>query len=795
MSRAFGSKGVRARLIASFQLPAHGPAPPRFYRAVPPAGDADRHHADGGSGVGAVIGSRDRRLAIIKNSTAASVAVFLAACGGGGGVNSSGTIPAPSPAPSPTPTPPPTAADSAEYKASAGVAAMKAAYAYNKGITGKGVTIAIIDTGIDTNGTEFAGRISPDSTSFDQKIARCRTCPAETVRYDLKDNNGHGSQTAAIALAARDGRGMQGVAPDATLLALKIAGPDMSNVTETSGPVPEGSGPNAGLIAPAITYAVGKGAFVISISLNGFAGGQIAVEQRTAMDLVRAQNRLLVQSVSNNVDENSFTGQITESLIGSDLANKDWFLFGIRVDKNLQPPSGNGTPGLLADRMLAVVAADVATVGKDGEAVTVIGNSYAAPAIAGAAALLKQYWPQLGGKEISRILLDTATDLGAAGVDEKFGAGLLNIERAMQAQAPASSFAAAQSALARYSSLTMSAPFGGAVTVADKIGGMTVVDRYGRDFRMTGAAGIPSRESGLLAGAMLTPIDPPWMVSSANDARFGFASSATTTGYWQGARSSRPAVMSFSSARGQMVTFGANVAVGQGGGLAGSPLRGIGATPVGMSSSWTGMGWSASFAAGMSRDRRAGQRIVAVTTPFGIGLELTDLAERGRVLGLSGRADLGLEGASTTMATLTMRRTVAGVALSARATAANTRVRGGSELMRFDQPVLGTAYAVEGARGLLGGVATLGLSSPLRVERARATMVLPVTYDLMSGALATRMAVVDLVPKARELDVELGWSAALSPMSSLRVGIAHAFDAGHVAGATDTAGFVTLVLR
>ena len=67
---------------------------------------------------------------------------------------------------------------------------------------------------------------------------------------------------------------------------------------------------------------------------------------------------------------------------------------------------------------------------------------------------------------------------------------------------------------------------------------------------------------------------------------------------------------------------------------------------------------------------------------------------------------------------------------------------------------------------------------------------------LLSGwALATRMAVVDLVPSARELDIELGWSAALSPMSSLRFGIARAFDAGHVAGAIDTAGYVTLVLR
>ena len=39
------------------------------------------------------------------------------------------------------------------------------------------------------------------------------------------------------------------------------------------------------------------------------------------------------------------------------------------------------------------------------------GNSFAAPAIAGAAAILKQNWPQRGRKAISRILLDSATDL------------------------------------------------------------------------------------------------------------------------------------------------------------------------------------------------------------------------------------------------------------------------------------------------------------------------------------------------------------------------------------------------
>lgn len=748
---------------------------------------------------------RSKRLTIIKTIAVVTAPMLLAACGGGG-VNSSGTngpppgtpTPTPAPTPTPSPAPTPTAADSVEYKASASAAAMKAAAAYDRGIIGKGVTIAIIDTGIDTSGAEFAGRISADSTSFDQKIARCATCASETVRYDLKDIEGHGTQTAAIALAARDGRGMQGVAPDATLLALKIAGPNLSNVSPTSGPVPESEGPNPALIAQAITHAVTKGAFVISMSLNGTSAGQFAVDQRTAMDLVRTQNRLFVQSVSNFVDENSFTGQISQNLVGTDLANKDWFLFGIRVDKSLQAPSGNGLPGPLADRMLAVVAVDVQTVGKDGEAVTITGNSFAAPAIAGAAALLKQYWPQLGGREISRILLDTATDLGAAGVDDKFGAGLLNVEKAMQAQAPAASFTAAQTVLARYASLTLSAPFGGAAGAAalnDKVGSMTVLDRYGRDFRMTGASGIRAQGSGLLAGAMLTPIDPPWMTASASDTRFGFASPVATTGYLQDARSNRPAVASFSPARGQTVTFGANVVIGQGSSLAGSPLRGIGATPVGMSSAWIGAGWSASFASGTSRDRRTAQRTLALATPLGLGVELADLSERGRILGMNAGPAFGLASAATTMATLTMRRTLAGVAWSARASAATTRVRGGSDLMRFAQPVLGTAFAFEGARGLLGGIATLGLSSPLRVERARATMLVPVAYDLMTGTLATRTASVDLTPSARELDIELSWSAALSPTSSLRLGLARAFDAGHVAGATDTAGFMTLVLR
>ncbi|MFN3774798.1 S8 family serine peptidase [Sphingomonas parapaucimobilis] len=757
---------------------------------------------------------RSRRLATIRNLTAATAALLLVACGGGGVNTPGGNAPptgtpsptpaaTPTPTPSPTPAPTPTAADSAEYKASAAVVSAKAAYAYDRGITGKGVTIAIIDSGIARSSPEFAGRISPDSTGFEQRIARCATCPGETVPpFAIDDNDGHGSKVASIAAAARNGTGMQGLAPDATILALKVTGPDLDGVTAGSTtPIREGTQPNAGLIAPALREAVAKGAFVTVMSLNGFGGGQVATEQRAAMDGLRAADRLLVESVSNETAKDSFAGQFAEALVGSDRANADWFLFAIGVDANGNPRSANGNAGVLADRMIAAVGVNVQAVDKDGSVTTVTGNSFAAPAVGGAAALLKQYWPQLGGKAIARILLDTATDMGTPGVDPIYGAGLLNVEKAMQAQAPASSFAAAQAVLARYSSLDVSAPFGGSATasmIATAAGSMTVFDRYGRDFAMTGTTGIRARSSGLLAGGMTGSIDPlPVRRWSASEARLGFAGQ-DVVGPWQGATANRPAVASFSPAAGQTVTVGANTAVdGSGLSLTGSPLRGVVGQPRGLWSSWSGGGWSASFSSGSSRDRSANLRGVAFATPLGIGLEVTDLTEYGRVLGFGGGvAASGLRGGRTTLATLVANRTVAGVSLTARATTGTSSVDSGSDgPIRFEGRIVSTAFAVEGARPLLGGLATLGLSSPLRVERARASLMVPVAYDLMSGALTEERRTFDLSPTARELDLELGWSTALASSSTLRVGVAQAFDAGHVRGASDVAAFFNLVVR
>ena len=59
------------------------------------------------------------------------------------------------------------------------------------------------------------------------------------------------------------------------------------------------------------------------------------------------------------------------------------------------------------------------------------GTSMAAPAVSGAAALVTGYWPYLQANQVAAILLNTADDLGAPGVDAVYGHGLLNVSRAL----------------------------------------------------------------------------------------------------------------------------------------------------------------------------------------------------------------------------------------------------------------------------------------------------------------------------------------------------------------------------
>src|SRR4249919_1233267 len=102
-------------------------------------------------------------------STACGLMLTLSACGGGGGGGGIGSTPPPpstltpppttTPPPPPPPPPPPgTNFDTSEYERSNGAISSGAITAWQKGATGQGVKLAVVDSGINPALAEFAGR-------------------------------------------------------------------------------------------------------------------------------------------------------------------------------------------------------------------------------------------------------------------------------------------------------------------------------------------------------------------------------------------------------------------------------------------------------------------------------------------------------------------------------------------------------------------------------------------------------------------------------------------------------------
>ena len=112
---------------------------------------------------------------------------LLSACGGGASSGVASAPPPPAPAVVPPPPPPPTGSsfDTLEYMRSTAAVQAQALVAYQAGATGRGVVAAVIDSGVDANSAEFAGRISPLSAD----LAGTR---------GIQDEGGHGTAVASV---------------------------------------------------------------------------------------------------------------------------------------------------------------------------------------------------------------------------------------------------------------------------------------------------------------------------------------------------------------------------------------------------------------------------------------------------------------------------------------------------------------------------------------------------------------------------------------------------------------------
>lgn len=396
--------------------------------------------------------------------------LLLAACGSGG----SGGGPAPVGGIAPPTAPaavqiPAASFDTAEYRRSNAAVVAGAISAWTSGADGAGVVIGFVDSGIDTASPEFAGRISSasrDVTGAGRSIA---------------DTDGHGTAVAAVAAAARDAGAIVGVAPAATIAAMRADQPG-SCATDCSF---AGSA-----IAAGVEAAVAAGARVISLSLGGGADSAM----QAAFSRARDAGTILVVAAGN--DSAAGVDPLAQGALS--VAGTTTIVVGAVGATGLISGFSNRA-GAAAPAYLSTLGESVRSFDNQSTAYLYSGTSIAVPAVAGAAALLAQHFPNLTAAQIVDLLLRTARDAGDAGTDPVYGRGILDIAAAM-APVGGTSIAGTATAISTSANGTLGAAFGTGLATA--LGNVRIVDSYGRGYRLALAPTLTVAGPGRLAGTL-----------------------------------------------------------------------------------------------------------------------------------------------------------------------------------------------------------------------------------------------------------------------------------------------------
>ncbi|MBB5786086.1 S8 family peptidase [Jiangella mangrovi] len=286
------------------------------------------------------------------------------------------------------------------------VAQVGAPEAWAAGFDGTGVTVAVLDTGIDPQHPDLANRIV-GSRSF---------VPGEEVT----DGHGHGTHVASTVAgsgAGSDGR-YTGVAPGARLLVGKVLSDG-------------GSGSSTGIIE-GMEWAVEQGARVVSMSLGG--------DPTDGTDLMSAAvNRLSDESGALFVIAAGNAGPDGGTVGAPGAADAALTVAAVDKQDELASFSSRGPrvgdaatkPDIAAPGVAIAAARGAGTsLGQpvDELYTSANGTSMATPHVAGAAAILAQQHPDWTGADLKAALTSTATDVG--GTAYETGAGRLDVDRA-----------------------------------------------------------------------------------------------------------------------------------------------------------------------------------------------------------------------------------------------------------------------------------------------------------------------------------------------------------------------------
>jgi len=270
---------------------------------------------------------------------------------------------------------------------------------------GAGVTIAIIDTGVDGSHSDLSGAVVGGADFSGQGAAN--------GQKPVGESSDHGTMVASLAAGRGhgSGAGIIGAAPEASILAISVGFGDSAVDSDEQ-------------IAQAVRWAVDNDADVINMSLT-----------RNTLDWPESWDDAFLYAMEKDVVVIAAAGNRGSgtSVVGAP-ATMPGVLTVAGVDRNGAASFDASSQGIT----IGVAAPSEELVGATPGNGYVLwdGTSGASPIVAGVAALVRAAHPELDAANVINRIVRTAKDAGATGVDPIYGYGRLDAAAAVTASVP-----------------------------------------------------------------------------------------------------------------------------------------------------------------------------------------------------------------------------------------------------------------------------------------------------------------------------------------------------------------------
>jgi type VII secretion-associated serine protease mycosin len=262
---------------------------------------------------------------------------------------------------------------------------------------GAGVTVAVVDTGVDAAHEDLGSTVLPGIDYVDS---------GRDGRYDP---DGHGTHVAGVIDArVNNGRGIAGAAPDVRILPVRVLDANGSGLSSN--------------VAAGIIWAADHGARVVNLSLGGGPSPGIQIAMRYAL----SKGTVVLAAAGNNgatgnaaVYPAAYPEAIAVGAFDANLSRSSFSNTGSYVD--VSAPGTNIWSTWSSSSNAYALAS---------------GTSMATPYASAEAALIISKNRSLSAGAVTSILESTARDAGARGVDPAFGHGLIDPAAAVFAATP-----------------------------------------------------------------------------------------------------------------------------------------------------------------------------------------------------------------------------------------------------------------------------------------------------------------------------------------------------------------------